>query len=540
MRTRPPLLGRAHRAPGGRAHARGVERVAGARLALAALLLLLGTAGPVRAGTVEDARALMSEDAPASAELLLRARLREVPGELATLTALGDAARMRCALDRAEEAYRLALERDPFDPEARAGLGEVYLLRARPEEALIHAERALEGVRSGRRETGRTWRVKALALLELRRFSTALDAARRAVALAPDDPRCAEVHASVCFRSGRMAEASASYLRATELDPRTEEAGLRLGNGFAPDIHAQKPWRDGAEAGDFRAALAAWDAGDLVRAEATFRALVRLDPTAYKYRLGVGLCRVSIRRSREAAFGGDPAALYARLPAPALAGLASVVHGADALPPLELHVVRVATAPARPLFDAMLAARASHDLLRLDEDVTDAEHRRDLMGKRTFDGRWYAHLRAVAGPHGATGVEKLREAAEFAFNTFAHEFGHQVHRFGLSTAQQEEVTAMYKAALASGACLDYYAASNEDEYFAQVYEAFVSPAKRGCLPETARHTRDELARRDPRMFAFLRRVLDTSFESEEVFMALRRAAAGVPAEDPQPEPSIAR
>ncbi len=202
--------------------------------------------------------------------------------------------------------------------------------------------------------------------------------------------------------------------------------------------------------------------------------------------------------------------------------------------------MRVATAPARPLFEAMQAALASHDLLRLEEDVTDAEHRHDLVGKKTFDGRWYAHLRAVAGPHGATGVEKLREAAEFAFNTFAHEFGHQVHRFGLSGPQQAEVASMYKAAVASGACLDYYAASNEDEYFAQVYEAFVSPAKRGCLPETGRHTRDELARRDPRMFAFLLHVLDTSHESEEVFMALRRAAAGVPVEDPQPEPSGTR
>ena len=536
MQRRPSLRGRDTHPPGARLRSPWPTR----RIGLALAAILLATAGPVRAGAVEDARALLKEDDPAAAELLLRARLRATPGDPVLLCALGDAARVRCALDRAEEAYRLALERAPFDPDARAGLGEVFLLRGRPAEALVQAERALEGARAGGRETGRVWRVKALALLELRRFGPALDAARRAVALAPDDPRCAEAHAAVCFRSGRMAEASASYLRATELDPRTEEGSLRLGNGFAPDLHASKPWRDGPEAQDFRAALDAWDAGDLGLAEATFRALVRRDPDTYKYRLGVGLCRVSIRRSREAAFGGDPTTLYARLPAPALDGLASVVHGADALPPLELHVVRVATAPARPLFEAMRAARASHDLLRLDEDVTDAEHRRDLLGKRTFDGRWYAHLRAVAGPHGATGAEKLREAAEFAFNTFAHEFGHQVHRFGLSTSQQEEVTAMYREALASGACLDYYAASNEDEYFAQEYEAFVSPAKRGCLPETARHTRDELARRDPRMFAFLRRVLDTSHESEEVFMVLRRAAAGLPVEDPQPEPSTTR
>ncbi len=90
------------------------------RIGLALAAILLATAGPVRAGAVEDARALLKEDDPAAAELLPRARLRATPGDPALLCALGDAARVRCALDRAEEAYRLALERAPFDPEARA------------------------------------------------------------------------------------------------------------------------------------------------------------------------------------------------------------------------------------------------------------------------------------------------------------------------------------------------------------------------------------------------------------------------------------
>jgi len=213
-----------------------------------------------------------------------------------------------------------------------------------------------------------------------------------------------------------------------------------------------------------------------------------------------------------------------------------VVHGYEALAPIEKHVVRVATAPARDLFAAIRAAGTGHDVLALAADVTDEPSRRDLVGKRTFDGRWYEHLRAVAGANGATGAEKLREAADFGFNTFAHEFGHQVHRMGLSAAKQREVDALYASAAASGACLDWYAASNVDEYFAQGYEAFVSPVKRGCLTETARHTRDELRRTDPALFAFLSSALDLSHESPIVLAEVAVAAAR-DADDEAAEPA---
>ena len=71
----------------------------------------------------------------------------------------------------------------------------------------------------------------------------------------------------------------------------------------------------------------------------------------------------------------------------------------------------------------------------------------------------------------------------------------------------------------SGCCLDWYAATSLDEYFAQGYEAYVSHAKRGCLKETHRHTREELARRDPGLFVFLETHLDVSYESTQAMAA---------------------
>ncbi len=470
-----------------------------------------------------DARALARQDHAAAGERRLEVFLAEHPDDRDAALALGEIERQRCRIDRAEATYRRLLERDPTDARAMAGLAETFVLSGRPLEALSTAQDALLLSRQGE-EPARAYRAKALALVELRRYDLAIAAAERAVAAAPSDARCAEALAAASYRAGRMDWAEKAYLRATELDPLAEESNLRLGNGFGPRSN-EKPWRDGADAILFDEAVDRWNQGDLVPAQRRFEALARARPEVYKYRLGLGLVRLSIRRQNEARLGGDGPSLYMTIVAPELEGLSAVVPGYDALGPVEKHVVRVATAPARALFGAIRASGVVHDVLSLDDDVTDAPSRRELVGKRTFDGRWYEHLRAVAGTHGATGAEKIREAAEFGFNTFAHEFGHQIHRMGLDAAKQKEVDGLYAKAVATNACLDWYSASNADEYFAQGYEAFLSPVKRGCLTETARHTREELRTRDPALFAYLTSILDTSHESPAVFAAIESAAA---------------
>jgi Flp pilus assembly protein TadD len=500
-------------------------------LALGVVLLLSSGA---RGDPASEARSLLRLDRPVEAEAVLRGRLASAPEDVEAWLALGEVERTRCALDEAEAAYRRALDHDLLDARARAGLAEVLLLSGRPREALREADLALV---SRLPRDGRGFRVRALALIELRRYDLARAAARRAAALSPEDPRCLEALAAAEFRSGDVEAARVAYEQATALDPRAEEANLRLGNGFACPS-CEKPWRaPGPDAEAFSAAVFAWEAGRLEEAEARFLALATLRPGAYKYRLGLGLVRMTLRRRNERRLGGDSTALYLRMPAPEVEDVARVVRGYEALGSLERHVVRVAIAPARPFWDALVARGATHEVISLEADLTDAVARSELEDQRTFDGRLYGHLRGVGGAQGATGAEKLREAAEFGFNTFAHEFAHQVHRSGLGEALQREVDALYADAIAHGRALDYYAASSADEYFAQGYEAFVSPAKRGCLSETARHTRDELARRDPALLAFLRRVLDTSHDSEEVFRSLRAAASGEPPVPVHAEPA---
>ena len=496
---------------------------------LPVVLLALAASGSVRAGPVEDARAVAKADRPAEAERLLEALLAKDSTDATAWVALGDVERQRCRLVLAEASYRRAVERDLGDPGARAGLAEVLLLQGRPVEALAQVHLALDAVPAGRpdetREDARPWRARALCYIELRRYDLAVASARRAVALAPSNSRCVEALGAALFRAGDIEGSRVWYERAVALEPRAEESNLRLGNGFGRGDDG-RPWLEGEEGALFSAALDAWNARDLDMAGRRFLALTRKRPYAAKYRLGLGLVRLSIRRRNEAVLGGDPGSLYLAIPSPEVEGLRKVIRGYDALTAVEKRVVCVATAPARPVWAALVAAGATHDLLSVAADLTDEPLRRDLLGQRAFDGRRYEHLRGVGGPKGATGTEKLDEAAEFAFNTFAHEFGHQVHRMGLSAARQQEVDEMYASALAANRCLDYYAASNADEYFAQGYEAFVSPAKRGCLTETARHTRAELAERDPPLYEFLWRLLDTSFESPAAFASVRAAAKG--------------
>ena len=120
----------------------------------------------------------------------------------------------------------------------------------------------------------------------------------------------------------------------------------------------------------------------------------------------------------------------------------------------------------------------------------------------TFDGRFYASIRGAGGKTTVSGIEYLETAANGGFNTIAHEFAHQVHTTAMTTGEQRAIRTLYERAVDEGRTLDYYAAANEFEYFAQGYEAFVSAYKRPGAGITARHTRSELAARDPHLYSF--------------------------------------
>jgi hypothetical protein len=156
----------------------------------------------------------------------------------------------------------------------------------------------------------------------------------------------------------------------------------------------------------------------------------------------------------------------------------------------------------------ILAIGGRHDLLGAVERTTDHWSRRSLRGTRTFDGRVWDDVRGIGGLRAATGLEALDDAERFGFDTLVHEIAHQVHYYALGQRDRIQIRRLYEAAEEEGRFLDYYAATNEAEYFAQGVEAFASLAKRPGCESTHCHTRFELFRRDPALHEFIRKVVD--------------------------------
>lgn len=494
-------------------------------LLCAAVAMLLGldgaTARPDPRGTLDDqVTRLLDADRIAEAVDLLRKHTATQPGDRIALAQLGEIERRRCNLDGARRVYDRMLVRDLLDPLAHAGHAELHLLVADAQEALESAAMALSTPRG--RRCGPAWRAKAMALIDLGRYKPALAAARRGVQVAPDDVLVAEAYARAAFRVGDMPEAGRAYRRATELDPLTEEGNLRLGSGFGP-LTDGRPWTYAEFRKRFAAGVTAWEDGRLTEATVLFRELVAAKPDNFKFRLGLGLVRRATRRYHELAFGGSVGDAYLKLPSYDAPELARYILNWKDLPEWAKDVVRISVAPAHKWLDELVKHNGTHEILRLTDTLDDAPTRRSLRTVQTFDGRWYAHIRGVGGAAAATGIEKLKGATEFSFNTFAHEFAHQLLRQAFPRRHLVRVNQLYVKARNEGRCLDYYAASNVDEYFAQGYEALVSLRKRGCLRDTARHTRAELIERDPALFKFLIEVLDLSHETPDAMRPFQSA-----------------
>lgn len=470
---------------------------------------------------------------PALVAAALRSALALRPYDALLWVQLAEVERFRCDLPAARQALLAALRRDPLDADARAGLAEVLYLEARSAEALGEIDRGL--ALPSARTNPDLWRVRALALIELRRYEEASEAADRAASLAPFDARAWEALARAAFHRGDMPASRAAYRTAARLEPFAEEANLRLGNGFGVETTA-RPWEQGPEQAAFAAALARWQDGAIDDARDRFGALAREHADVFKYRLGLGSVVAERRRRHEVGGGRNARDLYALLPAPEVPDLARVLPDYERLAPARRHVVRVVTAPLRPWWRALVDAHVTHDLLLVPENLGDRESRASLRARDTFDGRHYDHVRGVGGLQGATGVEKLDEGADLTFHTLAHELAHQVLTYALPPELGARVKALYARAVVEDRCLDYYAASNVDEYFAQGYEALISHVKRGCLKETQRHTRLELRARDPELYALLIEILDLAHETPEAMAPFLAALAVDPLPPGPPAP----
>jgi len=405
------------------------------------------------------------------------------------------------------------------DVDCLIGLGRAHLMLGRSGFANDYADAALAAAPRSQEAMALSVR----ALIRARAFDQAVRRSAWFVQRA-DEPAAdlLAAQASALFRVQRIDEAAAVYRAAIARDDGHAEAHLRLGSGLlAP--------REAAIGAELRDATAAIARGDLARAESLLRrslAQQPLHPIAHRL-LGEVLYA---QRNQLSMAGTDPVfrALAAARPRPDVRNrpVAAFLPGYCDLSPERAAVVDRAVALFGRHLGRLVAVGPSHDLLRELERTTDADARSALRGKRTFDGRVWDDVRGVGGLQAATGIEALDEAAQFGFDTLAHELAHQVHFYGFTMAQRVRIKQLYERALRENRCLDYYAASNEAEYFGQGVEAFASFGKRPGGEATHGHTRFELYRVDRELHDFVASVVDFDPLRDPVLRE-RLLAAGV-------------
>ena len=399
------------------------------------------------------------------------------------------------------QAFRQARDAGAAAADCDLGLGRAHLMLGNSSFAVAYAEAAL-------RATPTSQDAMALCvrgLIRAREFDAAV---RRSGAFVTrvGEPigELLAARGSALFRVQRIDEAAAAYQRAVEVDAHNPEAHLRLGSGLLPPVVL-------TPSSTLTRAVAAMLLGARSEAIELLQGLLREQPG---HPIAHRLLGEAVFAQRVAASMALSDATFAELaaslptPRPGSVPVADFVPGYERLSPTRRAVVDRTVAMFSSQLGRLISIGARHDLLTELERTTDAEERASLRGRRTFDGRVWDDVRGVGGAHAATGIEALDEAATFGFDTFTHEVAHQVHYLALPLLQRRRITELYKRAIAEGRCLDFYAASNEAEYFGQGAEAFASLCKRPGSEATHGHTRFELFAVDRELHDFIAGLVD--------------------------------
>ncbi|MFY9609806.1 MAG: tetratricopeptide repeat protein [Blastocatellia bacterium] len=481
----------------------GLARAARTRLDYAGALRLLDDAARLDPDSVEPLveRGLIFLDA----EDLVRARaffdaaLRINASNTGAMIGLAGVELFERDHPGAEARLRLLLTRDPRNGAAHGLLARVLLENNRTGEAAAEAQRAialdprdvealttLAFVKARERKPAE---VRALA-----RQAVLLDgfnaAARRLLSQYLDgkagyERRVADAARKLYERGralkqqGRIAEAVTELEAAIALEPSYSQALLALGDAWL-------------KKGYYERACTAARLAESIDADSALAQLM----LSYAYRGMKERARIEIGAP-------DFSAMFDSRPAPsAFALTGEIFPDYESLSARGRAVIDYAVAPLAGCLPKLARAGARHYLLAYDQRPSEIRGLRVSAGEKTLDGRYSDSIRGAGGRVTVSGIEYLETAASCAANIVAHEFAHQVHLTAMSKAELRTIHNLYERARREGRVLDYYAAENELEYFAQGYEAFISEYKRPSAGVTARHTNRELLMRDPDLHSF--------------------------------------
>ncbi|HEY0304753.1 MAG TPA: hypothetical protein VGC44_07260, partial [Longimicrobiales bacterium] len=176
--------------------------------------------------------------------------------------------------------------------------------------------------------------------------------------------------------------------------------------------------------------------------------------------------------------------------------------------------------PALAYIPFIARMRYTYVIPPLHHDLSEAMSTPFFRTSTTFDNRQWMDIRGSGGNHASAGIEYVERGSHQERVVLLHEYVHQFHGAVLTDQQSRRIRQLYHDAMANNRTLDYYAANNESEFFAQAYEAYLTPVKVHPLNHKAMNTRSDLVSRDPELFAFL----DTLITENRAFLAGDRNA----------------
>ncbi len=236
-------------------------------------------------------------------------------------------------------------------------------------------------------------------------------------------------------------------------------------------------------------------------AQATFAALLERKPHYGPAHNGLAAVIKQRQFAYLAAFDSLEAEIEAT-PLPDDGHFAEVFDDVDQYPGERVaKMVRRQLGPASAYVPLLRRLQRTFTIPPLHVDLAEAMERPTLRSITTFDNRQWMDIRGIGG--GATGIEYVERGAHWERNVLLHEFVHLFHGTVLSDAEVRRIRDLYHAAMEAGRTIDYYAANNESEFFAQAYEAYLSPVKAHPLTHKSMNTADDLRRLDPETYAFV-------------------------------------
>lgn len=400
------------------------------------------------------------------AEGLLRAYLSRDPHSSRARAVLANAHFENNRIEEAEAEAEKALKIDGYDKDALHILALVKIIQNEPNEARQLAERALEmfPYDAGMR--------RLLAQL--------VDGRAGYSQWIPESARMAYEQGRALKQAANFAEAKLAFERALRLEPRYYRALIALG-----DIWLREE--------------------EYERAAGAARKAMAVDANGASAHLQLSYANLGMQeRARLAIGASDFAAEYFKKPRPqSFALTAEIFPNYRSLSRAQQQVIDRAVAPLAAYLQELARKGARHHLIAFDERISDIKSVGNIESERTADGRYYASIRGVGGRITVSGLEYIGLASRAGFNTIAHEFAHQVHLTAMDKSEVKTIRRLYDNAMREDRALDYYAETDEYEYFAQGYEAFIADVKRPATGATARHTKRDLQQRDPELYRFI-------------------------------------